>query len=315
MIHDSDLHPPEEARDQFRTGIDDAIILPLVLIALFARTLYQAALFIVLLASNLVFALFLRVIVSLLLVAVVTGEGMAWLVKGLAGLPLLPGAKREALRDFAERRWSALRQRVSHKAVATTTQRVLQRAIAWCFQKCGALSPRAALLVVAGVMLWLPASAAISIAMHAVLLAKAASLPKWMQLLHPVATFIAKSKLLVLPAYPAAWPQAKKHAWVQAAFRYMHRITALDRIRKTAHRYRQTRQAFAQAADLGAGAGIKYFKCCRRSAVRIKAKLDTLHPRFAEPTQLSFEYGDGDDGRRDARQSDTPDMNSRNARI
>ena len=32
--------------------------------------------------------------------------------------------------------------------------------------------------------------------------------PSWIQLLHPVATVIAKSKLLVLPAYPAAWPQA-----------------------------------------------------------------------------------------------------------
>jgi hypothetical protein len=56
-----------------------------------------------------------------------------------------------------------------------------------------------------------------SIGMHAVLLANAASLPAWMQLLHPVAAVIAKSKLLVLPAYPAAWPQAKKQAWVQAA--------------------------------------------------------------------------------------------------
>ena len=94
--------------------------------------------------------------------------------------------------------------------------------------------------------------------MHAVLLANAALLPAWMQLLHPVATIIAKSKLLVLPAYPAAWPQAKKHAWVQAAFRCMHRIAALNRIRKTAHRYEQSKQAFAQAGDVGVGFGIKY---------------------------------------------------------
>src|SRR3979411_966995 len=56
--------------------------------------------------------------------------------------------------------------------------------------------------------------------LHAVLIAEAASLPPWMQLLHPLATIIAKSKLLVLPAYPAAWPQAKKHPFVQASFRF-----------------------------------------------------------------------------------------------
>jgi hypothetical protein len=115
--------------------------------------------------------------------------------------------------------------------------------------KVRALSPRAALLVIASAILWLPLSAAISIAMHAVLLAKAASLPAWMQLLHPVATIIAKSKILVLPVYPAAWPQAKKHAWVQAAFHCMHCIAALNCIRKAAHRYQQAETGFAQAGD------------------------------------------------------------------
>jgi hypothetical protein len=245
LIYPSDIPTPAAAQDRFRTGIDDTIIWPLVLIAFLARTVCQAALVIVLFASDLVFALFLRVLTSPLLVAATAGGGMAWLIKRLAGLTPLPGAKREAWRELVDRRWSGLRQRMSHKAVAMTAQRVLQRGISWFFQKCEALSPRAALLVIASVMLWLPLSAAVSIGMHAVLLANAASLPAWMQLLHPVATVIAKSKFLLLPAYPAAWPQAKKHAWVQAAFRCMHRIAALDSIRKTAHRYRQTKQAFA----------------------------------------------------------------------
>jgi len=83
-------------------------------------------------------------------------------------------------------------------------------------------------------------------------------LPAWMQLLHPVAAVIAKSKLLVLPAYPAAWPQAKKHIWMQVAFRCVHRMAELDSMRKTAHRYQQTKQAFAQTGDLGAW--LKYTK-------------------------------------------------------
>ena len=70
------------------------------------------------------------------------------------------------------------------------------------------MSPGAALLVILGAVLWLPISFGVATLLHAVLLAKATSLPAWMQLLHPIGTIIAKSKLLVLPVYPAAWPQA-----------------------------------------------------------------------------------------------------------
>jgi len=69
-----------------------------------------------------------------------------------------------------------------------------------------------------------------------------------MQLLHPFATIIAKSKLLVLPAYPAAWPQAKKHPAVQAAFRFYRHVTALHLMQKTAYRYGQMARAVAEMA-------------------------------------------------------------------
>jgi len=250
LIYHRDIRTPPAPQDRFRAGIDDAIILPLVLIALLARTLNRAALLIVSFAFDFVFILFLRMMTFPLLIAAVAGDGIVWLIKRLAAvLPQLQRATPDAWRDRVDRRWSTLRQRMSHAAVATAAQGLLQGRISSIFQRCGALSPRAALLVIAGAMLWLPVSAAISIAMHAVLLAKATSWPAWVQLLHPLATVIAKSKLLVLPAYPAAWPQARKHAWVQAAFRGMHRLAALDRIRKTAHRYRQTKQAFAQVRD------------------------------------------------------------------
>jgi hypothetical protein len=247
LICHSDTRTPAATRDQFRIGIDDTIILPTVLIAFLARTLYQAALFIIALASAFFLTLLLRMMTFPLLVAVTAGDGMAWLIKRLADLPRLSGARRAAWRDLVDRLWFGLRQCLNHKAVANTTQNVMQRGISWLFQSCRTLSPRIALLVIVGVMLWLPLSAVIAIAMHAALLANAASLPAWIQLLHPFATVIAKSKLLVLAAYPAAWPQAKKHAWVQAALRWMDRIVALDCIRKTAHRYEQTKQAFAHA--------------------------------------------------------------------
>jgi hypothetical protein len=243
--------------------MDDAIIMPLVLIVFLATALCQAALFIVIAASEFVFALVLRMLTLPLLVAARTGDGLAWLIKRCAGGPL-SSAKRERWHDRLGRRWSALRERMSHEAIGMTVQRALQAAVAWLLQECRALSPRAAVLVIAGVTLWLPLSAAISIAMHAVLLAHADSMPSWMQLLHPVATVIAKSKLLVLPAYPAAWPQAKKHKWAQAALRWLRRIAALETIRKTKHRYQQTKQAFAQAGHVGVRTASKNIRSRQR---------------------------------------------------
>jgi len=242
LTYHSSTRAPAATQDQrCRIGIDDAIILPMVLSAFLATTLYQAAMFVMPVVSALVFTLFSRA-------AVAAGDGIAWMLKWLSNLPPRPGARGEEWRDLVDRRWFHLRQRMSYEAIAMRARNVLRRGTERVFQRCGALSPRAALFVIASVMLWLPMSAAISIGIHTVLLANATSLPAWMQLLHPVATVIAKSKLLVLPAYPAAWPQAKKHAWVQAAFRCMRRISALELIRKTGHRYRQTKQAFAQAA-------------------------------------------------------------------
>ena len=244
MTCHSDIGTAAAVQAEFRLRCDDMIIVPLVLTALLARTLYREALFVLLLVSDLVFTLFLGLIAVPLVFAAAACDGMAWLLKRLAAVLLLPGAKRQAWRDRVDRRWSGLRHRMSHEAVAMTARSALERVVARFFQRCGALSPRAALLVIVGVMAWLPLSAGISITMHAVLLAKAASLPAWMQLLHPVATVIAKSKFVLLPAYPAVWPQARKHSWVQAAFRWLQRIAAFDCSRKTIHRYRQTR-AFA----------------------------------------------------------------------
>src|SRR5467141_1479683 len=86
-------------------------------------------------------------------------------------------------------------------------------------------------------------------AMHAVLFAKLTSWPAWMQLLHPLATVIAKSKLLVLPVYPAAWPQAKKNSFVQLVFKSYETIKGLYVIKKAGFRYRQAEAAGIAAVE------------------------------------------------------------------
>jgi len=127
--------------------------------------------------------------------------------------------------------------------------------MAWVFRKCRRLTPSGALLVLAVAFLWLPVSFGTATALHAILIAQAKSLPAWMQLLHPFATIIAKSKLLVLPVYPAAWPQAKEHPIVQRFFQFCAYCMNLDILRKARYRYQQTeRGAAAVAASVGRAA-------------------------------------------------------------
>jgi hypothetical protein len=121
--------------------------------------------------------------------------------------------------------------------------------MAWVFRTCRHLTPNTALLVILGAALWLPISFGAATAMHAVLFTKVTSWPAWMQLLHPLATVIAKSKLLALPVYPAAWPQAKKHPFVQVVFENYKAIKSLYLVKKLGFRYRQAGIAGTAAAD------------------------------------------------------------------
>ncbi|MHC2369575.1 hypothetical protein ACVIQT_004223 [Bradyrhizobium diazoefficiens] len=121
--------------------------------------------------------------------------------------------------------------------------------MAWVFRECRHLTPNTALLVILCAVLWLPISFGAATAMHAVLFAKVTSWPAWMQLLHPLATVIAKSKLLVLPVYPAAWPQAKKHPFVQLVFKGYETIKCVYVIRKVGFRYRQAEIAGIAAVE------------------------------------------------------------------
>ena len=135
--------------------------------------------------------------------------------------------------------WSRLRRRISYRAFEHAVHIVFESGMAWVFRTCRHLTPNAALLVILGAVLWLPISFVAATAMHAVLFAKVTSWPAWMQLLHPLATVIAKSKLLVLPVYPAAWPQAKKHPFVQVVLENYEAIKSLYLVKKVGFRYRQ----------------------------------------------------------------------------
>ena len=163
-------------------------------------------------------------------------------------LPLSKTRRRQC-NAAIRRSWSWLRRRISYRAFEHAVHIVFESGMAWVFRTCRHLTPNAALLVILGAVLWLPISFVAATAMHAVLFAKLTSWPAWMQLLHPLATVIAKSKLLVLPVYPAAWPQAKKHPFVQVVFENYKAIKSLYLVKKVGFRYRQAGIAGIAAAD------------------------------------------------------------------
>jgi hypothetical protein len=234
----------------FRVGVEDIVILPLVAIAVIVKVVLRALLTILIDILDWLFPILLQVMRFPLFTIRIFGDGIAALLKGVMRFLPIGDMRRQAWREFISENWAWYRQRFSYRAFEGWLHHAFEDGMAWVFRKCRSLTPTAALLVIVGAVLWLPISFGAATLMHAVLLAKAASLPPWMQLLHPVATVIAKSKLLVLPTYPAAWPQAKQHPVVQAMITSWRHLTTLYLMRKIGYRYRQTESATAEAAQV-----------------------------------------------------------------
>ena len=237
------------------------VIVPLVVVAFAIWRILRRTFFILVDLVDFLFPILLQVMRFPLFTLRILGDGIAALLKGIVRFLPVGGDRRAAWREFVSRHWAWLRQKFSYKAFEEAVHHAFEKGMAWVFKTCHALSPRAALWVLIGAVLWLPISFGVATFMHAVLIAKALSLPAWMQLLHPVATVIAKTKLLVLPVYPAAWPQAKQHPLMQALIRFWQFLVAHYFARKTGFRYRQIEVVAAsdrrRIAPHGGGDGLE----------------------------------------------------------
>jgi hypothetical protein len=233
----------------FRTGIDDAIIVPLVLATWAVNRTVRFLASILVHILDFAFPLAMQLVwVPLLAIRMIGDSAVAVLRGALCILPL-GEPKRQGCAQAISRTWEWLREKVSYRVFEHGVHVAFESGMAWVFRKCRQLTPSKALLVILGAILWLPISFGAATALHAILIAKAASWPAWMQLLHPVATIIAKSKLLVLPVYPAAWPQARKHAFVQFLVATYRSSMNLYLVRKIEFRYRYTESVAASAID------------------------------------------------------------------
>ena len=236
----TNYHDPawtEESR--FRGALDDVIIIPLVFVTLAANKILRFILAILMRLLDYAFPLAMEIVWLPLFAAKVLGNVIVTVIYGALRFLPLSETKRRQWSISIRRNWSWLRRKISYLAFEQAVHIAFERGMAWVFRECRHLTPNTALLVILGAVLWLPISFGVATAMHAVLFAKVTSWPAWMQLLHPLATIIAKSKLLVLPVYPAAWPQAKKHPFVQLIFKCYETIKRLYVIKKVGFRYRQ----------------------------------------------------------------------------
>jgi hypothetical protein len=237
VTHDHSPTWIEESR--FRGTLDDVIIVPLVLVTLAANKILRFIISILMRLLDYAFPLVMEIVWLPLFAANVLGNVIVAAMGGALRILPVSETRRRKWNMSIRRHWSWLRRKISYRAFEHAVRVAFESGMAWVFRKCRHLTPNTALLVILGAVLWLPISFGAATAMHAVLFAKLTAWPAWMQLLHPLATVIAKSKLLVLPVYPAAWPQAKKNSFVQLVIKSYENIKRLYLIRKIGFRYRQ----------------------------------------------------------------------------
>jgi hypothetical protein len=242
-------HRSRTERGRFRAALDDVIIIPLVLLALAASKILRLIFLILIRLLDYAFPVAMQLVWLPLFGARIVGSGIVAIINGALRILPLPKATRRQLSKSIRRNWLWIRSKTSYRAFEYAVHVVFESGMAWVFRKCRHLTPNTAVLLMLGAALWLPISFGVATAMHVVLFAKVTSWPVWLQLLHPVATVIAKSKLLVLPVYPAAWPQAKKHLFVQVVIKTYNAFNSLYLVEKVSFRYRQAGIAGTAAAD------------------------------------------------------------------
>jgi hypothetical protein len=236
----ADYHNPAWTKEsRFRGSLDDVIIIPLVVVTLAANKILGFILSILMRLLDYAFPLAMQIVWLPLFAARVLGNVIVTAISGALRLVPLSETDRRRWSISIRRNWSWLRRKIGYQAFERAVHTALESGMACVFRKCRHLTPNTALLVILGAVLWLPISFGAATAMHAILFAKVTSWPAWMQLLHPLATVIAKSKLLVLPVYPAAWPQAKRHPLVQLVFKGYETLKRMYVIKKVGFRYRQ----------------------------------------------------------------------------
>jgi hypothetical protein len=234
------LRSPSVDARRMRPGVLDLVVVPLAASGFVIKTMLHSALRLVVNVLDWTFPIVMQGARVPLFLLRIIGDVVAAALSGLMWFLPLSAARRRELQAIIAREWASLRKRVSYRAFEEALHHAFERGMTWVFRTCRDLSPRSALLVICAAAAWFPITFGTSTVMHAFLLTHATTLPAWMQIFHFPVALMAKSKILVLPVYPAAWPQAKRHWLVLRVRELLRRFKRFAVIQRLAHRYRQT---------------------------------------------------------------------------
>jgi hypothetical protein len=230
-------------------SIFDAFVVPLAASAFFLKTVFRSALTLLVNVLDGVFPIVMQSARVPLFLLRIVGDLVAATLTGLVWLLPLSAERQKKMREMIARHWARFRKHISYRAFEAALHQAFEHGMAWVFRTCRDLTPRAALFVICCAALWFPITFGTSTVLHAFLLSHATTLPAWMQLLHIPTAMMAKSKILVLPVYPAAWPQAKRHPIVVEISHIYRQLKCFAMLRRLAVRYRQVESGAGQLSD------------------------------------------------------------------
>jgi hypothetical protein len=234
------LRSPSVGARGIRPGVLDIVVVPVAASAFVIKTMLRSVLRLIVNVLDWTFPIVMQGARVPLFLLRIIGDVVAAALSALMWLLPLSATRRRELQARIAREWAKLRKNVSYRAFEEALHHAFERGMTWVFRTCRNLSPRSALLVICAAAAWFPITFGTSTVMHAFLLANATTLPAWVQIFHFPVALMAKSKILVLPVYPAAWPQAKRHWLVLRVRELLRRFKRLAVIQRLAHRYRQT---------------------------------------------------------------------------
>ena len=116
-------------------GVEDLVIVPLVVIALAVGKLLKAALSILIYVLDYAFPILLQLMRIPLLAARLIGDGMELFFEGVIRCLPVSSAKRDALRARVRQQWIWFRRNISYQTFEHALHHAFEAGMAWVFQK------------------------------------------------------------------------------------------------------------------------------------------------------------------------------------
>jgi hypothetical protein len=128
---------PVAAPELFRPGIEDIVILPLVVIALAVVKLLKAFFTLLIRLIDFLFPILLQLIRFPLFTLRILGDGIAALTKAILAILPIGGTRRAAWREAISVYWAWLRQKFSYRAFEEWLHHAFEKGMAWVFRAAG----------------------------------------------------------------------------------------------------------------------------------------------------------------------------------